>query len=256
MRIILFITLLTTAADARGRKDPSCPEGHHTFVETRISGAANPSQQRHQFQNPKKYTNYDCKRCARGSITVVDGYGWNVCLGGTAKLFCGPHAAPMPTGDPERPRACVPCAPTERKVVINDEERCIPHDCATGTAPARYRGVVEAYRCAEAYEDPDLINWEQVTPPAPKTPPAVPDCGEQEGIHWDKEAFTCQPCSQDRVVLRRNGYPVCGLETPGRCGKGEALLPPADLAGKSRCEKCPRRYRFSVEDGIPRCLKR
>jgi len=257
MKILLCLLVLAANADARGRKDPSCPEGFSTFVETRISGAANPSLQRHRIKNRKLFNKYDCKRCPRGSITIVDGSGWNICLGGRTKDRCGAHAAPVPTGDPQNPKTCVPCGVGERKVVVNGQQQCLPHRCENGTAPARYRGVVESYRCTEPFEDPDLIVWATVTPPAPKTQPETPECGDGEGLSWEAsdKTYSCQPCGADLIVLKRNGYPICGKKTAGLCGKREAYIPTVDLTGRSRCEYCPKRYRFSMESGVPRCLK-
>ncbi|PCI36632.1 MAG: hypothetical protein COB53_08855 [Elusimicrobia bacterium] len=257
MKIFLLMTLIAAGVDARGRKDPSCPEGFYTKVDTRVSGTASASLQRHRFKNPKKFNKYDCVRCRKHTITIVDGLGWNVCLGGKAKTNCGLHAAPVPTGNPNHPAACIPCGPGERQIVFNGEQRCLPHTCAMGTAPARHRGVLETYRCTEPYEDPDLIIWREVTPPAPKTPPETPDCAEGEGLEWEaaSKTYSCSPCGAGLHVLRRNGYPVCGRKTSGLCGKREAYLPANDLRGRPRCVKCPKRHRFSTASGVPRCLK-
>lgn len=259
MKLLLSILLLSAPnASARQRKDPSCPEGYRTVVNTRISGAVNQSMQRHRIENRKMFSSFECERCLKGAVTVVDGYGWNVCLGGRPRMPCGPHAAPVPTGDPERPQACVPCTAGQRAVVVNGELKCIPHDCRTGTAPARHRGVVEEYRCVEPYEDPDLIAWDSVVPPEPKSPPSVPSCGDGAGIAWDagSKEYRCEACGEGRVVLTRNGFPVCGQETVPRCGKREALVEVHDLGGRAECEKCPKRYRLSVDSGVPRCLRK
>ena len=255
--LLLLLLLAAPSASARQRKDPSCPEGYRTYVDTRISGAGNPSLQRHQMDNRKLFSSYACERCAKGAITVVDGYGWNVCLGGRPKLPCGPHAAPVGTGDPDRPEVCVPCPAGQRQVVVNGSLRCLPHDCKAGTAPARHRGVVEEYRCVDPYEDPHLIVWENVVPSAPKAPPPVPSCAEGQGLLWDATAkeYRCEACGEGRTLLSRYGYPVCGRETVPRCGKREAFVDVHDLRGRAQCEKCPRRYTLSEESGVPRCLR-
>jgi hypothetical protein len=257
MKLLLLVFALSWNADARGRKDPSCPEGFRTRVDTRVSGAVSGSQQRHRFRKRRKYSKFECERCPKGAITVVNGNGWNVCLGGRSKTRCGPYAGVVSTGDPDRPRACLPCPSGQRSVVINGEHRCLPHDCSQGTAPARHRGILEDYYCVEPYEDPTLIDWDRVVPSAPAEPVALPACAEGEGVAWDWKTgeYVCEACAGENTLLTRWGVKICGRNTVPRCEKGHALLPAYDLGGRSRCRKCPKRYRLASDSGVPRCLK-